>query len=165
MRELTQTSLHPAGNCWQYCVACLLDLDPEVMPPQSEYDKRWTREDGHTEYGPSYQGVLGAYLLKHHHLAYVEIHVPDEARPFIAVAPGTLHMLTGRTVRSEAQDGARHVVVARDASMIWDPHPSRAGLTDQVRLAFLVPFPKEWDSDYWRKVACVCAACKQETPQ
>jgi hypothetical protein len=159
VRELTQTSLYPHGNCWQTCVACILDLDPEVLPPQAEYDRVTVREDGTKEYGPSYNNALQFYLHEHHGLTYVELHLPEEGYEFLHVAPGTLHMLTGRTVRSDAYGGVRHVVVARDGQMIWDPHPSHAGLIEEIRWAFLVPYPKAWNP---RKDPCVCPACKSK---
>ena len=162
MRELTQTSVHPAiGNCWQTCVACLLDLDPEVMPPQAEYDWRRTNEDGSVEYGPAYHNALMGYLRRHHDLTYVEISSPEELLPSLRVAEPGWHMMTGRTVRSDALDGARHVVVARYGEVVWDPHPSRAGLLEEIRWAFLVPFPKLWAES---RNICVCPACKPGKP-
>lgn len=160
MRELTQTSLHPAGNCWQYCVACILDIDPDVMPPQSEYDKVSTDENGKTVYGPSYSMALRAYLRVHHNLAYVELWYPPEMLPMIQVATDEPHFMTGRTVRSAAQNDCRHVVVACRGETIWDPHPSRTGLTDDIRWAFLVPFPKSWLGV--NEKPCECPACKAE---
>jgi hypothetical protein len=157
MKELTQTSLHPAGNCWQTCVACILDLDLDVMPQQAEYDWRRKKEDGTTEYGPSYHTALNAYLRTHHGLAYVEVTGPNELYACIQVASDAPHMITGRTIRSDAQDGARHVVVGRRGEMIWDPHPSRSGLTEEIRWAFLVPFPKQWQKSWGSK--CPCPTC------
>lgn len=163
MRALTQTSLHPAGNCWQTCVACIVDVDPEVMPPQAEYDWKKVGPDGKAEYGPSYFNALNRYLRRHHELTYIELHAPDEAFSLIRTAtPDQLHMLTGRTARSDAQGGARHVVVARGGQMIWDPHPSRAGLLDEVRWAFLVPFPKAWKASWDREPwTCPCPQCRE----
>jgi hypothetical protein len=157
MRELTQTSLHPNGNCWQTCVACLLDLDPEELPPQADYDKRRQREDGSWEtYGPSYDVPLGAYLRDHHSLGYARIHSPPELLPMLAVRDPGWHLMEGRTVRSDLQHD-RHVVVARYGQMVWDPHPSRVGLLDSIRWAFLVPFPKSWGELV--TAPCVCPKC------
>jgi hypothetical protein len=162
MRELTQTTLHPAGNCWQTCVACILDIDPDLMPPQCEYDRREPQPDGGFKWvGPSYSGVLNRYLREHHGLAYVEMHLPEEIWTAIqlrADAPfDGYHMLTGRTIRSDAQDGARHVVVARNGKMVWDPHPSRSGLLEEIRYGLLVPFPESWKRIVVEP--CVCPKC------
>jgi hypothetical protein len=47
--------------------------------------------------------------------------------------------------------------------MIWDPHPSRAGLLGEIKTAVLVPFPPEWD-DPRPGVGgeCECLACAKE---
>lgn len=158
MRELTQTSLHPAGNCWQTAVACLLDLDPAVLPPQAEYDWRTTNEAGGTLCGPSYHVALNAYLRDHHGMAYVELHLPEEVHQVLAVAEPGWHMLTGRTVRSDLQEGARHVVVARYGRMVWDPHPSRAGLLEGLKWGLLIPFPAAWRRNGMCAEPCECPA-------
>lgn len=160
MRKLTQTSLDP-GNCWQTCIACILDLDPEAPPPQVDYDKREPVEGvGFCHIGPSYMSVLQRYLRKHHGLAYVEIHYPPEVYSALAIRDG-LHMMTGRTVRSATNGNQRHVVVGIDGRMYWDPHPSRAGLTEDINNAFLIPFPKSWEASWNRdnNGDCVCRAC------
>jgi len=164
VRLLTQTSLEP-GNCWQTCIACILDLDPEQLPPQVDYDKRAPTEDGGFRYvGPSYMGVLGRYLRKHHGLAYIEIHHPPEIWTALQIRDDRPHMMTGRTIRSATNGNQRHVVVAERGEMIWDPHPSRAGLTHDLQFAFLVPFPKSWEETWDRSNndPCVCPACKEK---
>lgn len=158
-RKLTQTSLDP-GNCWQTGVACILDIDPETMPSQVEHDSKPVMSaDGTFRWsGPGYNNVLQAYLRKHHGLAYVELHAPwAELSAFLR--PVGLHLLTGRTVRSATNGEQRHVVVARDGETVWDPHPSRAGLLDEIKPAFLTPYPAEWAKHGGRRAECVCPAC------
>jgi hypothetical protein len=157
VRELTQTSLDP-GNCWQTCIACMLDIDPAEMPPQVDYDKREPTEGGGFRYvGPSYMGVLQAYLREHHGLAYVEMHHPAELLAQLSIREPGIHMMTGRTVRSASNGNLRHVVVARHGQVLWDPHPSRAGLTHDIQWAFLIPFPEGWDKHH--NADCVCPRC------
>lgn len=157
MRELTQTNLDP-GNCWQTCIACLLDIDPEDLPAQVDYDIKTVNEDGFTEYGPSYSSVLQPYLRVHHNLAYVELHTPPETLFAIEVREPGLHMMTGRTIRT-ATNGVRHVVVGRYGTLLWDPHPSRAGLTDDIHWAFLVSFPESWRGTAIHGNPCICSKC------
>lgn len=158
MLELTQDTFHPRGNCWQYAVACILEVNPAEMPSQFAH---YTQQD--PESGPAslwslhYSNALNAYLKKHHGLAYVEIISPPEV--FAQMRAVGYHMLTGRTVRSAAQNDGWHVVVAKDGEMVWDPHPSRAGLTEVMRWAFLTPFPKTWERQ-WQNEPCVCPRCK-----
>lgn len=159
MREYTQTNLEP-GNCWQTCVACILDVEPEELPPQEKYDLRKYHPDGTWEWlpGKSYNNVLQNYLRTHHNLAYVEMHTPSELLESLLVRPHVFHMMTGRTVRTPVNK-SRHVVVGRGGQMIWDPHPSRAGLTDEIKWSFLVPFPKEWGNSPIHQDECVCRSC------
>ena len=161
MIEHTQTNLEP-GNCWQTAVACLLEIEPEALPSQVDHDQRREEQpDGSVRWvGQSYATVLNAYLRSHWDLAYVEVHYPEEIWLVVQVQPPGWHLLTGRTVRTE-RNHARHVVVGRFGEVVWDPHPSRAGLTTDINHAFLVPFPASW-----RKTgiggaveACVCRLC------
>lgn len=161
MREFTQTNLDP-GNCWQTCVACILEVDPGELPPQEEYDIREKQPDGSWKWlpGRSYNNALQAYLRKHHGMVYVEMHTPWELLDYLQVKPDVFHMMTGRTVRTEL-NGSRHVVVGRGGAMVWDPHPSRAGLTDQIKWSFLLPIPEEWREQRGAPNPCVCPACLQ----
>ncbi len=156
MIELTQTSLYPRGNCWQTAVACILEIDPVVMPPQCDYDLRIPQEDGSIKRGPSYNNVLQMYLKKHHNLAYLEFHIPVEGYAKLRIEG--YHLMTGTTVRSKDYDGERHVVVGHNGKVVWDPHPSRAGLLDEIHWAQLVPWPAAWNSG-WQSGECVCPAC------
>lgn len=147
MIERTQTSLYPEGNCWQTCIASILDIDPEVMPSQADLER---------PKGGYYLGALNAYLRKHHGLIYNCMHA-HEVTPFKIIDPGW-HMLEGETVRTPIT-GAQHVVVGRHGEFAWDPHPSRAGLSKVLRHSFLVPFPEDLWGDKWGRVCCVCPAC------
>lgn len=158
MIEFTQTSLAPRGNCWQTAVACLLEVEPSLLPDQTVHDYEFV--DGQWR-GQSYNNFLQAYLRKHHDLAYVELHLPEEALAMIAIREPGWHLMIGRTVRSNDLPGRiRHCVVGRYGQVVWDPHPSRAGLTDEIKYALLVPFPEEWkEHDFSEKLSCVCPAC------
>jgi len=163
MKYHTQTSLDP-GNCWQTCIACLLDIEPEEMPSQVEHDsKKVPLPDGGFKWvGPHYITVLNAYLRTHHNLAYLEIHYPVELYSCLQIREPGLHLMTGKTIRSGTNGEQRHVVVAKFGEMIWDPHPSRAGLTEDINYSFLVPFPESWkkhDAAGVTTTPCVCPKC------
>ena len=162
MKKLTQTRTGATGNCWQTCVAMLLDVDPELLPPQADYDWKVPKEGGGFEWGPSYQAALQFYLHKHHDLHYVEIHCPEETLSKIRVEHPGWHMMTGRTVRSDSLDGARHVVVGYYGEVWWDPHPSRAGLLEDIRWGFLIPFPKSYERTTWSHGSCECPTCRPD---
>ncbi len=158
MKFHTQSNLDP-GNCWQTAVACLLDLEPEDLPDQVVHDQRKeVQPDGSVKWvGPRYMPVLNTYLRVHHGLAYVEVHYPQEIYTALQVREPGLHFMIGRTVRS-AENGAKHVVIGKHGELHWDPHPSRAGLTEDVSYAFLVPYPKSWEKMIEDR-PCVCRAC------
>lgn len=48
----------------------------------------------------------------------------------------------------------------RCGEVVWDPHPSRAGLLEEIRWAFIVPYPAEWVNQKAINDECVCPACK-----
>lgn len=179
MIERTQTSLAP-GNCWQTCVACIINIDPEELPSQVRYD---VRERTYSGWG-SYLNVLNGYLAKHHGLMYAEIY--EYQIGAVMVRDPGWHMLIGPTVRTEAHRAANahhinHMVVARYGELTWDPHPSRAGLTEVERWGVLGPLPdrlrrqnleradkfaadaREDAADYRRVlIDCLCPACCAE---
>lgn len=153
----TQSNLDP-GNCWQTCVACVLEIDPATMPAQEVFEWKRTREDGSIEWGPSYQTPLNAFLRKHHGLTYGELY--EHQWPAVMPRDPGFHFLIGPTVRTPTS-GCKHVVVARYGEMVWDVHPSRAGLTMIERWGVLAPFPEGW-ARTWNEIPCVCPACATE---
>jgi hypothetical protein len=136
MKEYTQSNLSP-GNCWQTVIACILEIDPEKLPPQHEIEVL----DNHKFFGGwgSYMNVLNGYLSKHHGLCYFEIH----GYQFGGVRPtNPFHLLAGPTVRTEEHRKAgrlhtHHAIVGHMGEPVWDPHPSRAGLLEVERWGVL----------------------------
>lgn len=158
MIELTQTTLGLEGNCWQTCVASILEIDPATMPAQSKYDRVTKGADGNNVYGPSYSNVLRAFLRDHHGLTYAEVYSHTIAG--LAVRDPGWHMILGPTERSASLGGMRHVVVGRYGVPVWDPHPSRAGLLERdISWGLLVPFPEEWRDKKSMGGVCECPAC------
>lgn len=159
-QRLTQTTFGTEGNCWQTCCAMLLGVELDALPPQCEYDKFRLKENGAREwYGPGYNNVLQAYLYRHHRVAYHEVHNGETIFAQLRVAPPGWHIMTGRTVRSDSLHGARHVVVARYGEVWQDPHPSRAGLLEEIRWGFLAPIPERWLPGWVKDLRCVCPEC------
>lgn len=156
MREYVQSNTSP-GNCWQTCVACILDIEPDFLPSQVDV------EEGRLGENKSYWNALQAYLYTHHNLAYTELR--DSVWEILQVKDPGYHMLLGATERTP-KTGIYHVVVARYGTQIWDPHPSRAGLTEIRGWGLLIPYPNQWrksredglardDKSYY----CFCPAC------
>ncbi len=170
MKFHTQTKLDP-GNCWQTAVACLLDVEAEALPPQSEIEVAATTE---SRYGGhfSFQNAMQCYLQKHHGKSYVQVPVWQLAQARVFGE----HVIVGPTVRTGTElPRVLHCVVGVDSAMAWDVHPSRAGLTEVLHFGFLLPRPDDWrkdaeriDSDLrsWREGRrdsishlCCCPAC------
>jgi hypothetical protein len=106
--EVTQTILlgDPSGrpgNCLQAAVASLFDLDLEDVPHFAESDGDWEAEF------EAWVETVGYRIVWRG---------PSGSPPAFGLAFG----FTNRS-------GERHAVVYRDGAMMWDPHPSRDGLT------------------------------------
>ncbi len=168
MKYFTQSNLSP-GNCWQTAIACLLEVNPEFLPPQVEIEQMGPC--GVLEGWGSYTNVLNGYLGKHHGLIYSEI----SAYQFGSVKPVRAgHIMCGPTIRTEQLKvaGAPHIhhcVVAENGKMVWDVHPSRAGLIEVKSWGILgdiqevtIQDRKKWAE---REISdlifnrCLCPAC------
>lgn len=143
MLKLTQSNIDP-GNCWQTAVACLLEVQAEALPPQIEIEaasKSEARHAGHY----SYSNALQCYLKKHYSLCYVELPCWQLTQANVFGS----HMIIGPTIRTAAAlerglPHVDHVVLGLNGDMIWDVHPSRAGLTSFDRFGFLLKTPPAW---------------------
>lgn len=114
VREVTQSILHgdPSGvpgNCLQAAVASLLDLDLEQVPHFIRHDDWLDRLAGFCR--------AYGYQVRHR-------------QP----APTTTGIGVGPSPR-----GVKHAVVVIDGQVVWDPHPSRDGLTTLSAVYALEP--------------------------
>jgi hypothetical protein len=162
MKMFTQSSISP-GNCWQTAVACILEVQPELLPPQEELHALPNDVlEGHGYYA----NVLNGYLRKHHNLGYVTIH--GYQTPAIRALKHYWHVISGPTVRT-AEHGLNHAVVGCNGMPVWDPHPSRSFLImdDVTQLSWGVLVPaRPLDEErmannrgYRMVYGCLCPAC------
>lgn len=155
MIQHTQTRLIPhtetakaKGNCWQTCAASILDLPIEALPDQVDVE----------DAGQSFNNALIAYLWKHHRMSLVVLHQWAMRAP--VCIEDVYHIACGPTVRTST-NGVNHCVVARAGEIVWDVHPSRAGLLSVNEFQFIVPAaidtiaPKTTFGDR----DCMCPAC------
>lgn len=108
-----------AGNCHQAALATVLGVQLEDVP---HFLARWTADDPADDWWDRQQN----WLREYHSLEMLALDADkmrySDGRLW---APKGLHLLVGRTVRDST-----HVVVGYDGEMIFDPHPSNAGLTE-----------------------------------
>lgn len=151
MIPVEQTKVHipgeQRGNCMAACVASILELDIRELPDVDEVEEK----------GLIFTNVLNTYLAQHHGLTYA--YVPDYLIGGVRV-PG-YHVLNGPTIRTR-ETGIHHAVVAWDGRMVWDPHPSKAGLLEVESYSVLSPIPKRAEYDWWAlHQTCVCPICSE----
>ena len=134
VREVTQTILYSPepeaegiyGNCLQAAVASALGMKLDAVP----------RFGAFTWWEPA-----ARLWLRGHWLDWRTV-------PGI---PAGRSIVVGSTVRATGS----HAVVGEGGEIVWDPHPSRAGLTEVSRSYVLERWPGDGLS------ACVC--CGQES--
>ncbi len=110
------------GDCWRCAIAAIIGRDAQLVPHflqefgPSEYDAetaKWLRKKGYEIiYVDNAMSLHGTMRL-----------------PMIAVGP---------TERSKGL-GKWHSVVYKDGKMVYDPHPSEAGLTLIAGYYIIVP--------------------------
>jgi len=124
MIPVKQTRLHnepegSIGNCWEACIASILELPIEDIPDCAD-ENWWTATQN--------------WLLKNCGAKLLRINNTGEKT--ILPGPFTYYILSGKSPRSDVQ----HAVVAHRGGIVHDPHPSDDGLDGEWREAyFFVP--------------------------
>jgi len=105
------------GDCMRTVIASLLELDPGEVPHE------------HRDLVAGEQDAQMNAWLSSRGMAIVSLAFPDPPQLVMEGMavwnPGQIYMLSGRS-----RSGFDHVVIARDAEIIHDPHPDNVGLTD-----------------------------------
>lgn len=116
---------YPYGDCVRASYATILDLPLEAVPrfdpavlggeEQRDRERRWLASIG---------------------LTLVEISSDPEALPsaVLGLIPPGLHLISGISPRKLG-----HRCVGMNGRVVWDPHPSRAGLEKVYSIGLLVP--------------------------
>lgn len=127
MNGVTQTILHDPelqaegvyGNCLQACVATVFHLPLDAVPHFSAFEW-WPQALTLWAYGKQLR-VCGKTATE----------IPDDS-------VGRTYIVGGKSPR-----GVAHVVVGKRGKVIWDPHPSRDGLTTITDLTWFEPIGDE----------------------
>lgn len=120
MIELTQTILADdpsgeCGNCFATCIASILEVPLDDVP-------NFCRWDDWLERTCQWLAPRGFF--------YLDVTLPGDARDELVRFWG-YHVIAGDGPR-----GHRHAVVGLKGEIVWDPHPSRAGLLGE---------PHDWE--------------------
>lgn len=117
---------YPSGECVQASYAALLDLPLSSVP---RFDPEALNGDDRREREQEWLASIGFYLI--------EISTsPNEELPkaVLDCVPPMEHLISGLSPR-----GYGHRCVGFGGKVLWDPHPSRAGLVKVYSVGFLVP--------------------------
>lgn len=112
MKPVTQTILGENGNCFEACLASILECDLGEIPYFGAYD---------TNEGLAWGRAVNAWL-KGRGLQYLEV---SPGSNFLWEYVDTYHLLIGPTERSTT---IYHAVVAKSGKEVHDPHPDKVGL-------------------------------------
>lgn len=104
----------PGGNCLSACVASILHLNVQDVPPFCD------KED--------WLGAMNEWLHERGLWAMCFFYNPD-------VVPRGYWILGGKSPRGDFL----HAVVCKDREMVHDPHPSRDGVETRVDCTLIMP--------------------------
>lgn len=125
--EFTDESVGSVGNCFSTCLASVLEIEPEAVPHFTKL---------HLDQYERWIEAINAFL-RPRGLVYFEIQFGDGLPHYEdMLASVGYHFISGPSPRIA---GAGHSCVAKAGKIVWDPHPSEAGLADGYRVyGFLV---------------------------
>lgn len=139
-QTITDTTGPVPGDCWRTAIACLLDRDDPTtvphfiaaaLPEGDDVDTSTAWWDASVAYVercvPDGQTFL---LLQPRFPVHAE---PDLAHPHV--------IATGRSPRGDWQHSV--IADARTGELVWDPHPSRAGLAGPIEDIAAIGTPLE----------------------
>jgi hypothetical protein len=115
MKFLKQTKLGRNGNCFEACIASIVESNIDDVPNLMPYieNGKWIEK-------------LNFWLGLHFGLAYIEMKVPIDLKDEF-FGSDFIYILIGDTVRNGT---IKHAVIYRKTEMIFDPHPDNVGLIE-----------------------------------
>jgi hypothetical protein len=122
--QLYQDSPRQYGNCVQASVASLLFLPLEAVPAFHEANGN--------------AGMFWESLTRFLNSQGYELQSKYPSHGQRPAHPDGLHLVSGPTERSASGSGD-HMVIYRGKELVFDPHPSHAGLTDVSAVYLLLP--------------------------
>ena len=127
MRPTRQTKFGDTeGNCFPACLASLLELPLETIP-------NFCHAYGHAHMARTGRDWLTEARSWLHPRGWWYLEVA--AKTLEAIPGGVWHVMAGPSPRGDHY----HSVVGSGGAMIFDPHPSQAGLKRLETFGFLIP--------------------------
>lgn len=116
MIPVKQTRFGKIGNCFEACIASLLNI--EDIPDFLAYEEGLWLEK------------TNKWLAENHRLVYMEVSLQAKEKESFFRDKDFFHILVGYTPRSTV---IRHAVIGRKWMIVHDPHPDNTGiLTDET---------------------------------
>ena len=136
MRLVTQTRTgSPTGNCSEACIASLLEVEIEEVPDLLDLE----HEPGDPEFRLAGWARMHAFLHARG-LQFVQVsHFPAVALAMMVNRFGVRVRGMHHVAAGPNPDGLGHAVVALWGVPVWDPNPSRRGITSVEEMWFLIP--------------------------
>ena len=128
----------PYGNCLEACYATLLGVPLRTVP-----DPRLYAEDEEDAFDllPERVPVLRQWL--HDKFTLTAVGEDGESPPGVLLMKKDVPLFWIASGPSER--GLQHACVYSNGSLLWDPHPSDAGLLDVTHWTVLVPLGPLWE--------------------
>lgn len=102
------------GNCWQACLASILDLPLDDVPHFVDIDARGGENWFHSTINWLWKRGLAMYTPETH---------PENM----------YYLVTGKSPRGDFY----HVVVYRNGELVHDPHPDRTGVLTEEHFTYI----------------------------
>ena len=127
----------PLGNCLEACYATLLGVPLDAVPdPRDEATSRLDAERRIRARGIALQEWL------HHTFTLCAVSGKGEKPPGVIIGVQDVPLFWIASGLSER--GLQHATVYSNTQLIWDPHPSDAGLLNVTRWTVLAPIGPLW---------------------
>lgn len=118
----------PVGDCLRAAIASLFGMDPESVPHFASLGILEPRDS--PTHSCWWFALVGWASLLDPPLDVVDVDATDDAWPSEDAWLGGYCLASGPSPRGDFL----HTVVARSGEVVWDPHPSRAGLPNGIKV-------------------------------
>lgn len=142
------------GDCWRCCIAAILQVPAESVPHfLKEALAQERNEDCMTQEWLNERGYC--LIQVEDAIIFHTFQTPFKGIPVIEAGP---------TERSRGM-GKHHCIVTYERKMVYDPHPSNAGLTYVAHRYLIVPLYERFHPIVNCNCGGLCPACAVKTKE